>query len=34
MKQIEKTAAGANFTAVNAGKLAELGEYVPRSARA
>lgn len=28
MKQIEKTAAGANFTAVNAGKLAELGEYV------
>lgn len=28
MKQIEKTAAGANFTAVNAGKLANLGEYV------
>lgn len=28
MKQIEKTAAGTNFSAVNAGKLTELGEYV------
>ena len=28
MKQIEKTAAGKNFTAVNAGKLNDLGEYV------
>lgn len=28
MKQIEKTAAGTNFTAVNAGRLNELGEYL------
>lgn len=28
MKQIEKIAAGTNFTAVDAGKLNELGEYV------
>lgn len=28
MKQIEKTASAANFTAINLGKLKELGDYV------
>lgn len=28
MKQIEKTASAANFTAINLGKLNELGDYL------
>ena len=30
MKQIEKTASATNFTAINLGKLNELGDYLDR----